>query len=112
MRCISIHNHLIVSSRIAGSFLLFLTLLFTISPAEARDHYRRSQVQVQPPSWPLCAFIFHCEQGGPVWGMPARHEAPVGRIVASPIRCPAREEFESAWWAGLGYGYQVPRCEQ
>jgi hypothetical protein len=123
MRRIVVHNHLIVSGRIAGCFLLVLTLLFIMSPAEARHHHRRSQDQrdwterkdwVQQGFWPICDFLFHCEQGGPVWGMPARRDAPVpvGRIVAAPIWCPARAEFESAWWAGLGYGYRAPRCEQ
>jgi hypothetical protein len=73
MRRIVVHNHLIVSGRIIGSFLLGLTLLFAISPAEARHHYRRSEdhrdwterkSQVQQAFWPpACDFLFHCEQG-------------------------------------------------
>jgi hypothetical protein len=89
MRSVVTHSH--PSSRLFGP-LLVLALLFNISPAEARHHYRRSQNYIQYlPLWPPVCLTLFCEQ---LTGMPAHYDPPVGPIVARPsIAEPAWQDW-------------------
>jgi hypothetical protein len=73
--------HCLRSSRLVGP-LLVLALLFNMSPADARHHYRRYQNHVQYlPLWPPVCLTLFCEQ---FTGMPAHDDPPIGPIVARP----------------------------